>query len=423
LVSSSTSEDDALFDRLTVEKGRLELPLTHCVDRGRVRGDETMLTPRPFTIYVPDEALVDLRMRLERTRWPDENPGGGWQYGSDLEYMKTLAAYWREKYDWRAHEASLNRLRQFVASVDGIDLHFIHEPGVGPNPMPLLLSHGWPGSIVEFERLIPLLTDPGRFGGDPADAFTVVAPSLPGYTFSFRPDQPRFNVTRIADIFATLMTDGLGYGRFVAQGGDWGAYISAQLGAAHVDQVLGIHVTLLSGPREATPTPQTDEERAYVAELQHWIGEEQGYGMIQGTKPQTLAYGLTDSPVGLAAWIVEKFRTWSDCGGDVERRFSKDVLLTNVMLYWVTGAINSSFWPYWARRHEPWPFSAQTPVRVPTAYASFPKEILHPPRAWVEAVYPNLFRWTTMPAGGHFAALEEPEALAADIRAFVKRLR
>jgi pimeloyl-ACP methyl ester carboxylesterase len=382
-----------------------------------------MSTPRPFTIDVPDEALVDLRMRLERTRWPDENPGGGWQYGSDLQYMKTLAAYWREKYDWRAHEAGLNRLRQFVASVDGIDLHFIHEPGVGPNPMPLLLSHGWPGSIVEFERLIPLLTDPGRFGGDPADAFTVVAPSLPGYTFSFRHDQPRFNLTRIADIFATLMTDVLGYGRFVAQGGDWGAYISAQLGAAHVDRVIGIHITLLSGPREATPAPQTDEERAYVAELQYWMREEQGYGVIQGTKPQTLAYGLTDSPVGLAAWIVEKLRTWSDCGGDVERRFSKDVVLTNVMLYWVTGAINSSFWPYWARRHEPWPFSAETPVRVPTAYASFPKEILHPPRTWVEAVYPNLLRWTTMTAGGHFAALEEPEALATDIRAFVKGLR
>jgi len=382
-----------------------------------------MMMPRPFTIHVPDATLADLRMRLERIRWPDENPGGGWQYGSDLAYMKALVAYWREQYDWRAHEGRLNRLRQFVAPVDGIDLHFIHEPGVGPNPLPLLLSHGWPGSIVEFERLIPLLTDPGRFGGDPGDAFTVVAPSLPGFTFSFRPDQPRFNVAEIANVFALLMTEGLGYRRFAAQGGDWGGYISAQLGAAHADRVLGIHVTLLSGPREATPAPRTDEERAYLTELQHWMREEQGYGMIQGTKPQTLAYGLTDSPLGLAAWIVEKFRTWSDCGGDVERRFSKDVLLTNVMLYWVTGAINSSFWPYWARRHEPWPLSEQTPVRAPTAYASFPREILHPPRAWVEPVYPNLQRWTMMPAGGHFAALEEPEALAADIRAFFRELR
>jgi pimeloyl-ACP methyl ester carboxylesterase len=219
------------------------------------------------------------------------------------------------------------------------------------------------------------------------------------------------------------MSDVLGYGRFGAQGGDWGAFISAQLGAAHADHVLGIHVTLLSGPRESTPSPQTDDERAYVAELQNWMREEQGYGLIQGTKPQTLSYGLTDSPIGLAAWIVEKFRTWSDCGGDVERRFSKDELLTNVMLYWVTRAINSSFWPYWARRHGVWPLNAQSPVRVPTAYASFPKEILHPPRTWVEAVYPDIRRWTSMPAGGHFAAMEEPEALAADIRTFFRELR
>jgi microsomal epoxide hydrolase len=377
-----------------------------------------MITLHPLTIHVPDDTLANLRLRLDRVRWPDENPGGGWQYGSDLAYMKALVAYWREKYDWRVHEAQLNRLQHFVTSLDGMDLHFIHQPGVGPNPVPLLLSHGLPGSIVEFEQLIPLLTDPGRFGGDPADAFTVVAPSLPGYAFSFRANQPRFNIAQIADLFARLMADVLGYSRFAVQGGDWGAYISAQLGAAYVDRVLGIHVTLLSGPRDATPTPQTDEERAYVAELQHWMREEQGYGMIQGTKPQTLAYSLTDSPVGLAAWIVEKFRTWSDCGGDVERCFSKDKLLTNVMLYWVTGAVNSSFWLYWARRHEAWPLSEQNPVRALTAYASFPKDILHPPRAWVEPIYPNIRRWTMMPAGGHFAALEEPVALAADIRAF-----
>ncbi|PYR39311.1 MAG: multidrug MFS transporter [Acidobacteria bacterium] len=378
---------------------------------------------RPFSIQVPDAVLSDLRLRLEGTRWPDEAPGSAWEHGSDLSYIRALAAYWRETYDWRAHEAGLNRLKQFVVPLDGIDLHFIHEPGVGPNPLPLLLSHGWPGSIVEFERIIPLLTDPGRFGADPADAFTVVAPSLPGYTLSFRPNQPRLNISGIADMFTRLMVEVLGYPRFGAQGGDWGAYISGRLGAAHADRVLGVHVTLLSGPRESTPVPRTDEERAYVLELQHWMREEQGYGLIQGTKPQTLSYGLADSPVGLAAWIVEKFRTWSDCGGDVERRFSKDVLLTNVMLYWVTGAINSSFWPYWARRHEPWPLNEETPVRAPTAYASFPKEILHPPRSWVEAVYPNIRRWTMMPQGGHFAALEEPDALASDIRVFFRDLR
>jgi pimeloyl-ACP methyl ester carboxylesterase len=382
-----------------------------------------MISPHPFAIHVPDDRLADLHARLERVRWPDEAPDGGWQYGSDLTYMKALVAYWREQYDWRAHETRLNRFPQFVAPVNRIDLHFIHEKGVGPKPLPLLLSHGWPGSIVEFERLIPMLTDPARFGGDAADAFTVVAPSLPGYAFSFRPNQPRFNVAQIADAFTTLMSDVLGYPRFAAQGGDWGAYITAQLGAAHADHMVGVHVTLLSGPRDTTPEPQTADELAYVAELQHWMREEQAYGMIQGTKPQTLAYGLTDSPAGLAAWIVEKFRTWSDCAGDVEHRFSKDVLLTNVMLYWVTGAINSSFWLYWARRHEPWPFGEHAPVHAPTAYASFPREILHPPRSWVERTYPNIRRWTDMKAGGHFAALEEPEALASDIRAFFRELR
>src|ERR1700730_5980205 len=202
-----------------------------------------MTSSRPFTINVPDETLADLRSRLDRTRWPDENPGGGWQHGTDLAYMKTLVTYWRENYDWRIHEARLNRLRQFTAFVDGIELHFIHEPGVGPKPVPLLLAHGWPGSIVEFERVIPMLTDPARFGGDAADAFTVVAPSLPGYAFSFRPNQPRFNVAQIADAFTTLMSDVLGYPRFAAQDGDWGAYITAQLGAAHADHMVGVHVT------------------------------------------------------------------------------------------------------------------------------------------------------------------------------------
>jgi pimeloyl-ACP methyl ester carboxylesterase len=380
-------------------------------------------TPRPFTIRVGDDVLADLRARLERVRWPDEIPVSDWRYGTDLAYMRSLVAYWREGYDWRAHEARLNRLRQFTVPINGIDLHFIHEPGVGTKPLPLLLSHGWPGSIVEFEALIPRLTDPERFGGDPADAFTVVAPSLPGYAFSFRPDQPRFGVTEIADVFTTLMTDALGYRRFAAQGGDWGAFIASRLGAAYPDRLAGIHVNLLAVRRDlASPTEPTAEEKAYAQQLQHWLREETGYQWIQGTKPQTLAYGLTDSPVGLAAWIVEKFRTWSDCGGEVERRFSKDTLLTNIMLYWITGAINSSFWPYYARTHQAWPIPDGQRITVPTAYAAFPREILHPPRAWAERVY-NIRRWTEMAAGGHFAALEEPDALAADIRAFFHDLR
>jgi microsomal epoxide hydrolase len=337
--------------------------------------------------------------------------------------MKELVGYWRERYDWRAQEATLNRWRHFTVPLDGIDVHFIHEPGVGPAPLPLLLSHGWPGSIVEFERIIPMLTDPARFGGDPVDAFTVVAPSLPGYTLSFKPGQPRLGIVEIAELFATLMTDVLGYPRFAAQGGDWGAFITSVLGASHADKLAGIHVNLLAVRRDhAMPPNPSEEEKRYLEELAYWMREETGYMQIQGTKPQTLAYGLSDSPAGLAAWIVEKFRTWSDCGGDVERRFSKDTLLTNVMLYWVTGAIGSSFWPYYARAHSAWPISEKHPVKAPTAYASFPKEILHPPRAWAERVY-NIQRWTEMPAGGHFAALEEPEVLAADIRAFFRPLR
>jgi len=383
----------------------------------------TAIAPAPFRIDIPESVLADLRERLRRTRWPDQAPGVPWAYGADLAYVKDLCAYWRERYDWRRHEALLNRFDQFTAPVAGIDLHFIHEEGKGPTPLPLLLSHGWPGSFWEFHKIIPMLTDPARFGGDARDAFTVVAPSLPGYGFSFAPGQPRFGVTEIADAFATLMTDVLGYGRFAAQGGDWGGFITSRLGVAYPERLAGIHVNLLSLrrdlPRPKDPTP---EERTYLDDLGAWLREETGYQWIQGTKPQTLAFGLTDSPAGLAAWIVEKFRAWSDCGGDVERRFTKDELLTNITLYWVTSAINSSFWPYYARYHSPWPIGDGQRVEVPTAYAAFPKEIVRPPRSWAERVY-NIRRWTVMPAGGHFAALEEPGALVDDLRAFFRDLR
>ena len=379
--------------------------------------------PSPYSIRIPEEVLTDLRERLVRTRWPDEAPGAGWQYGADLAYVQALCAYWREGYDWRRHEAELNGFRQFTVPLHGIDLHFIHEEGRGPKPLPLLISHGWPGSVWEFHKVIPMLTDPARFGGDPADAFTVVAPSLPGYGFSFAPGQPRFGITEIADAFAALMQDVLGYRRFGAQGGDWGGFITSRLGVAYPERLAGIHVNLLSLrrdlPRPKEPTP---EERAYLEDLGAWLRDETGYQWIQGTKPQTLAYGLTDSPAGLAAWIVEKFRAWSDCGGDVERRFTKDELLTNITLYWVTGAINSSFWPYYARYHAPWPIADGQRVEVPTAYAAFPKEIVRPPRSWAERVY-NIRRWTVMPSGGHFAALEEPKALVEDLREFFRGLR
>jgi microsomal epoxide hydrolase len=338
--------------------------------------------------------------------------------------LRELVAYWRDRFDWRAQEARLNEFPQYTAPVAGLDLHFLHVPGVGPEPLPLLLSHGWPGSVWEFYKVIPMLTDPARFGGDTADAFSVVAPSLPGYTLSFRAGQPRFGVPEIARAFAELMRDVLGYTRFAAQGGDWGSFISAYLGLTEPEHVIGIHLNLIPLRREPPSGPPADDPDlvAYRAELDHWLREETGYSSIQGTKPQTLAYALTDSPVGLAAWIVEKFHTWSDCQGEVEQRFSKDDLLTNIMLYWVTGAIGSSFWPYYARQHGGWPLPADRRVEVPTAYQSFPKDILHPPRSLAERAF-KIQRWTTSPGGGHFAALEEPNRLVEDVRAFFRGLR
>jgi microsomal epoxide hydrolase len=379
--------------------------------------------PGAFTLHVAEEDLADLRDRLARTRWPDEPPGAGWAYGADLAYLRQLVGHWRDGFDWRAAERVLNQFAQYTVPLAGIDLHFIHQPGVGPAPLPLLLSHGWPSSVWEFHKLIPLLTDPGRFGGDPEDAFSVVAPSLPGYGFSFRPGQPRFGTDEIADVFAALMTGSLGYERFAAAGGDWGAFITSRLAHVHPDRLHGIHISLLPLSRPPGPPPEDED---YRRQLQHWVREETGYSAIQGTKPQTLAYGLTDSPAGLAAWIVEKFRSWSDCHGDVESRFTKDELLANITIYWVTGAIGSSFWPYYARQHGGWTASDVAAegrrIEVPTAYAVFPGEIVRPPREAVEQAF-NVQRYTRMPAGGHFAALEEPALLAEDLREFFRPLR
>jgi len=290
--------------------------------------------------------------------------------------------------------------------------------------MPLLLSHGWPGSVVEFRKLIPMLCDPARFGADPRDAFTVVAPSLPGYTLSFKPGQKRFGVEEMAEVFASLMTDVLGYRRFGAQGGDWGAFVTSRLGLQFAERVIGIHLNLLAVRRDpkmvASPTP---EEAAFLRELVHWLKEETGYQWIQGTRPQTLAFGLTDSPAGLAAWIVEKFHAWTDNDGEPESAVSRDDMLANITLYWVTGAIGSSFWPYHARMHGPWPIPEGSTVAVPAGYAEFPKEILRPPRSVAELVYTDIRRWTKMAKGGHFAALEQPEALAREIREFFRPLR
>ncbi len=372
----------------------------------------------PFRIEVPDEVLRDLAERLARTRFPDEVPDTGWEYGANLAYMKELVDYWRNRYDWRPHEAELNRFPQFHVEIDGLDLHFIHAPGRGPNPKPLLLSHGWPGSICEFTRIIPMLTDPAAHGGDPNHSFTVIAPSLPGYGFSGHPRTRAINIQAIAEIFHTLMTAALGFPRYCAQGGDWGSAITSRLGEVHGDRLYGIHLNLLFvGGRRDQASELTSEEKVFLADMDHFRREESGYQWIQGTKPQTLAYGLNDSPAGLAAWIVEKFRTWSDCGGTLDSALSKDQVLTNIMVYWITQTINSSTRLYYEARHHPWRPDASGRIETPTAAAIFPREILKPPRAWAERAF-NIQRWTVMPVGGHFAAMEQPKLLADDIRAF-----
>jgi microsomal epoxide hydrolase len=384
----------------------------------------TVPRPVPFTIDVDQSILDDLQLRLSNTRWPDEVPENNWKYGTELAYLKSLIDYWRNQYDWRKHEAVLNAFRQYKVKLAGIDLHFVHEEGKGADSMPLLISHGWPGSVYEFHKLLPMLTDPATHGGDAADSLTVVAPSLPGYTLSFTPGQKRFSLERIADAFNELMTTVLGYDSYGAQGGDWGAFITSRLAHTYPQNITGIHLNMMAIRRDPKmfedPSP---EEQKFIVELKHFLKEETGYQWIQGTKPQTLAYGLTDSPVGLAAWLVEKFHTWTDCRGDLDGCLGRDTMLTNIMLYWITGAIGSSFWPYYARMHGPWPIPEGARITVPTAYIEFPKEILRPPRSLAERMYANIQRWTTKTRGGHFAALEQPVALAEDVRAFFRTLR
>jgi pimeloyl-ACP methyl ester carboxylesterase len=383
--------------------------------------------PVPFRLDVPEAALADMRERLGRTRWPDQAPGEPWATGTDLAFMQRAIERWRSGFDWRAHEARLNALPQFTVPLAGIDVHFLHVPGRGvpggPPPMPLLLAHGWPGSVLEFLDLIPRLTDPAAHGGDAADAFTVVAPSLPGYGLSFRPGQPRFGVEAIARTLHELMTRVLGHERFGVQGGDWGSFVASCIAAAQPASTVGIHLNLmpLRRPPTTTNAPTADEAR-YLAELDHWLKEETGYQWIQGTRPQTLAYALSDSPSGLAAWIFEKFRAWTDCGGDPEQAIALDTMLANISLYWFTGAIGSSFWPYYARMHTPWPIGDGS-IGVPVGYCEFPREILRPPRSMAQRVYTDIRRWSVMPRGGHFAALEQPAALADEIRAFFRPLR
>jgi len=377
----------------------------------------------PFRIKAADADLADLGERLRRTRWPDEVDGAGWDYGASLAYLRELCCYWADGFDWRREESRLNAWPHFRAEIDGLNIHFAHVRGRGPNPLPLIVTHGWPSTFFEMSKIVPRLTDPAAHGGDAADAFDVVVPSLPGYGYSDRPRARGVTSSVVAGLWVRLM-EGLGYPRFAAHGGDIGAGVTNRLGLYHADRLVAMHVTatlqpyLGPGSRELTAA-----ERDFVALQERWRDEEGAYSHLQRTRPQTLGYGLNNSPAGLAAWIVEKFRAWSDCGGDVERRFTKDELLTNITIYWLTQTINSSVRMYFEHRRDPRPLGPNDRVRAPTGITLTREEIDRPPREWAERVYSDLRSWTEVPRGGHFLAFEEPAILADELRAFFRRFR
>jgi epoxide hydrolase len=371
---------------------------------------------RPFRIDVPSEVLDDLRARLAHTRWPDAECVDDWSQGMPLAYTRELAAYWADGYDWRPREAALNRFDQFITEIDGLDIHFIHQRSPHEDALPLLITHGWPGSIVEFHKVIEPLVNPTT--GRPEDAFHVVCPSLPGYGFSGKPTRTGWGVEKIARAWETLMQR-LGYDRYGAQGGDWGAAVTTQIGRNR-GNCVAIHLNMpIARPPAGTSTEPTEEEKQAIAAFARHRRWGTGYSKQQSTRPQTLGYGLVDSPVGQLAWIIEKFWDWMDCDGHPENVLRRDELLDNVMLYWVPGAGASSARLYWES------FGSVADggrVELPTGVAAFPKEILRAPRHWCEAVY-NITHWSTMPRGGHFAAFEQPDLFVDDLRAFFATVR
>ena len=374
---------------------------------------------KPFRIDVPQAEIDDLRQRLAMTRWPDELPGVGWSYGAPLAYVKELVEHWATRYDWRNWEARLNELPQFTTSIDGQNIHFVHLRSREPHAVPLLISHGWPGSVVELVKIIEPLADPRRFGSDPGIAFHVVAPSIPGYGFSGPTNEAGWDVKRIASAFAELMRR-LGYDRYGTQGGDWGSVISRQLGLIDAEHVIGSHYNTLAATPSGDPEEMkslTEREKSFLERGARFQKQGSGYYMIQGSRPQTLAYGLTDSPAGLLAWIAEKFAEWTDPASVIDR----DQMLTNVSVYWFTGTVNSAARLYAEFGRSGGGWGKLEPSSVPAGVAQFPYEIFPPIRRFAERSN-NIVHWTAFEHGGHFAAMEQPDLLVADVRAFFRSL-
>ena len=380
---------------------------------------------RPFKCDVPEDVIADLRDRLSRTIYPDQLDNAGWDYGTELNFLRSLCEYWRDHFDWRATEARFNAFPQFLTEINGERVHFYHIRSPEPDALPLIITHGYPGSVAEFLDILGPLSDPAAHGGDRRDAFHVIAPSIPGYGFSGPTRHKGFNLPKAADINLRLM-ELLGYDRYIAQGGDWGAGISTAMAVRHPERMIALHLNFIVGFPADPDNPLeglTEEEIRDIEWKRNYDAHETGYQLIQSTKPQSLAYGMADSPAGLAAWVVEKFKTWSDCGDDIESSYTKDQLLENIMLYWVTGTINSAMRLYYesigpGRQTA----DAMGKVSVPTGHARFPAEIRPTPRAWAEQVY-NIVRWTRMPRGGHFAAFEQPGPFVEELRAFCRAFR
>ena len=378
---------------------------------------------KPFKIDIPDKVLEEVRLKVKNYQWHEMPDDGGWEYGTNLEYMKEISKYWVKDFNWRKHESELNNFSNYTTSVDEIDIHFIHEKGSGSKATPLLLMHGWPGSVLEFLHIIKILAHPEKFGGKEEDAFDVIAPSLPGFGFSGRSSRP-IGPRKIADIFNKLMVENLDYTNYLAQGGDWGATIANWMGYDHSKNCTAIHINCLTMRHPAGP--QSKEEEEWQNKFDKDQIMQDGYRTQQATKPQTLSYSMMDSPVGVAAWIIEKMYFWSDLkDGNIESVYSKDTLLANIMLYIVTNTFNTASWIYYGRREEGGRFFPKdfTKINVPTGIAVFPAEMsTWPPRSYVDRIF-NVKQWTVMKSGGHFAAMEQPQLLINDIVKFAKIIR